>query len=182
MVGKQWIIQPDAVTQCIKDANVTVEPDDHALRSTEIPDIVALSFFSGAMGLDISMERGGIKAILACEVDKACRMTIDKNRQDRALIGDINKYSADKIREYARVPQGRKVDVIFGGPPCQAFSSAVNRKGFADRRGNVFLKYIDIITEIQPTYVVIENVRGLLSSEFPYSDELSFDECAHSDI
>jgi DNA (cytosine-5)-methyltransferase 1 len=77
MVGKQWIIQPDAVAQYLKDANVTVEPEDHALRSTEIPDIFALSFFSGAMGLDIGMERGGIKAILACEVDKACRMTID---------------------------------------------------------------------------------------------------------
>jgi DNA (cytosine-5)-methyltransferase 1 len=182
MVGKQWVIQQEDVTQYIKDFNVTIEPDDHPRRATDVPDLIALSFFSGAMGLDIGMDKGGIKAILACEFDKACRMTIEKNRPDMALIGDINKYSAKDILEYAGVPAGRKVDVIFGGPPCQAFSSAGNRKGFTDSRGNVFLKYIDLITEIQPTYVVIENVRGLLSSEFPYSDDLSFDECANSEL
>lgn len=182
MVGKQWVIQPEALAQYIKDFNVAIEPDDHPRRATEVPDIVALSFFTGAMGLDIGMDKGGIKAVLACEFDKACRMTIEKNRPDMALIGDINKYAAKEILKYAGVPEGRKVDVIFGGPPCQAFSSAGNRKGFADSRGNVFLKYIDIVTEIQPTYVVIENVRGLLSTEFPYSDDLSFDECANSHI
>ena len=42
----------------------------------------------------------------------------------------------------AKIPKGRKVDVIFGGPPCQAFSTAGNRKAFDDERGNVFLKYL----------------------------------------
>ena len=176
MVGKQWIIKQDAVNQYIKDYNIAIEPDDHLRLTTEIPDIVALSFFSGAMGLDIGMEQGGIKALLACEFDKACRMTIDKNRPNMGLIGDINNYTANEILRYAGVPQGRKVDVIFGGPPCQAFSSAGTRKGFDDSRGNVFLKYIDIVTEILPTYVVIENVRGLLSSAYPYSDDIGIDE------
>lgn len=87
-----------------------------------------------------------------------------------ALIGDITKYSADSILAYAGIPSGRKVDIIFGGPPCQAFSTAGNRRGFDDTRGNVFLKYLDVIRDIRPTYVVIENVRGLLSAAFPYSD------------
>ena len=171
MVGKQWIIYQEAVDKYIKDYNVLIEPDDHPRKSNKVPYTVALSFFSGAMGLDIGMEKGVIKALLACEFDKACRLTIDTNRPDIALIGDINKYSSDKILQYARVPQGRKVDVIFGGPPCQAFSSAGSRKGFDDARGNVFLKFIDVITDIMPTYAVIENVRGLLSSEYPYSDD-----------
>jgi len=170
MVGKQWIIQQDAVDKYIKDYNILIEPDDHPRTTTGLPDIVALSFFSGAMGLDIGMEQGGISALLACEFDKACRLTIDKNRPQMALIGDINNYTVNEILKYAGVPRGRKVDVIFGGPPCQAFSSAGNRKGFDDSRGNVFLKYIDLVTEILPTYVVIENVRGLLSSAFPYSN------------
>jgi len=170
MIGKQWIIHQEAVNQYVIDYNVAIEPDDHPRRTTEIPNIVALSFFSGAMGLDIGMAQGGIDALLACESDKACRITIDKNRPEIALIGDINNYAADEILKYAGVPKSRKVDVIFGGPPCQAFSSAGTRKGFDDSRGNVFLKYIDIITEILPTYVVIENVRGLLSSAYPYSD------------
>ena len=57
MVGKQWIIQQDAVDTYIKEYNVTIEPDDHPRRSNTIPDIVALSFFSGAMGLDIGLQR-----------------------------------------------------------------------------------------------------------------------------
>lgn len=181
-VGKQWIIHQNAVNQYIHDNSISIEPDDHSRKTADVPNIIALSFFSGAMGLDIGMEQGGIKAMLACEFDKASRLTIDKNRPEIALIGDINRYTADEILSLAAIPKGRKVDVIFGGPPCQAFSTAGNRKGFDDTRGNVFLKYLDIVTEILPRYVVIENVRGLLSAEFPFSDELSFEECANSDI
>ena len=157
MVGKQWIIQEEAVNEYIREYKYAIAPDDHQRRTTEIPDIIALSFFSGAMGLDIGMEKGGIQALLACENDKACRLTIEKNKPEMALIGDINNYTVDEILKFACVPNGRKVDLIFGGPPCQAFSSAGSRRGFDDSRGNVFLKYIDIVTEILPAYVVIEN-------------------------
>jgi site-specific DNA-cytosine methylase len=56
------------------------------------------------------------------------------------------------------------VDLIVGGPPCQAFSTAGKRSSFKDQRGNVFLTFIDLITQIRPKYAVIENVRGLLSA------------------
>ena len=182
MVGKQWIILPEAVSQYLKNSNLTIEPDDRPNKRKKLPDIIALSFFSGAMGLDIGLEKGGIEPILACEIDKYCRMTIAANKPDIALIGDINEYSTDKILEYAGVPKGRKVDVIVGGPPCQAFSSAGKRKGFDDERGNVFLTFIDRIVEIQPTYAVIENVRGILSTPFPYSDNLTLEECVEAGI
>lgn len=182
MVGKQWIITQDAVDNFIRNNSIEIEPDDHINFAETKSNIIALSFFSGAMGLDIGMEQGGINAIFACEFDKACRLTINKNKPDIALIGDINDYSADDILSYAGIPRNQQVDVIFGGPPCQAFSTAGSRKGFNDSRGNVFLKYIDVVTEIKPKYVVIENVRGLLSAEFPFADNLSFDECANSDI
>lgn len=180
MVGKQWIISPDDLQNYITENNVIIEPDDHERTGDEVPDIVALSFFSGAMGLDIGMERAGIKALLACEFDKACRMTIHQNRPDMALIGDINKYTASEVLHMAKVPEGRQVDVIFGGPPCQAFSTAGSRRGFHDERGNVFLKYIDLVSEIKPLYVVIENVRGLLSAPFPYRENMDYDECVES--
>ncbi len=170
MIGSQWLIDNSDLKQYIKDNNIVIEPDDHKRLANDIPDIIALSFFSGAMGLDIGMRNVGIKAMLACEFNKACRLTIATNEPEMALIGDIEKYTAKEILEYAGVPKGRKVDVIFGGPPCQAFSTAGNRLGFNDSRGNVFLKYLDIVGEIKPTYVVIENVRGLLSAEYPYKD------------
>lgn len=181
MVGKQWIIQSDDLQKYLDQNNVTIEPDDHPRRTASIPEIVSLSFFSGAMGLDIGMQNAGINALLACEFDKSCRMTIEKNNPDIALIGDITKYSADQVLEMARVPRGRRIDVIFGGPPCQAFSTAGNRRGFSDTRGNVFLHYIDIVAQLMPQYVVIENVRGLLSAPFPYDDNMSFDELMNSD-
>lgn len=169
-LGSQWIIEPNDLQNYINEYNVVIEPDDHERQDNEVPDIVALSFFSGAMGLDIGMKNGGIKALLACEFNKYCRMTISKNEPNMALIGDINKYEPEEILKLAKIPAGRKVDVIFGGPPCQAFSTAGARRSLNDDRGNVFLRYIDIVNKIRPTYVVIENVRGLLSAPYPYKD------------
>ena len=169
-IGNQWLISPSTLEQYIKNYNVLIEPDDHQRASDELPDIVALSFFSGAMGLDIGMRNGGIEPLLACEFNKYCRMTIESNIPDIALIGDIEKYSAQEILKMAKIPTGHQVDVIYGGPPCQAFSTAGARKSFDDSRGNVFLRYLDIIGEIKPKYAIIENVRGLLSAAYPYKD------------
>lgn len=169
-IGNQWLTSIDDLNEYIEKYDVVIEPDDHERLSDDIPEIVALSFFSGAMGLDIGMKNGGIEALLACEFNKACRMTIAKNNPEIGLIGDITKFTAEEILKMAKIPKGRKVDVIFGGPPCQAFSTAGNRKAFDDERGNVFLKYLSIISDIKPTYVVIENVRGLLSTPFKYKD------------
>ena len=169
-LGSQWVVNSDDLDKYIREYDVIIEPDDHVRGTGDIPEIVALSFFSGAMGLDIGMKNGGISALLACEFNKYCRMTIAANEPDMALIGDINKYEPDEILRMANIPEGRKVDVIFGGPPCQAFSTAGARRALADERGNVFLRYIEIVEKIRPTYVVIENVRGLLSAPYPYKD------------
>ncbi|MBE9040033.1 DNA cytosine methyltransferase [Oscillatoriales cyanobacterium LEGE 11467] len=132
------------------------------------PTLKALSFFSGCMGLDIGLEREGIEVLLSCEVDKAARKTIEKNRPDIALIGDIRDYCATQIRETAGLGSYEDIDLIVGGPPCQAFSSAGKRRGFNDERGNVFLKFIDSIVELRPKFAVIENVRGLLSASLKH--------------
>lgn len=167
-IGRQWLVSRNQLEQYINNYSVLIEPDDHERIGGDIPEIVALSFFSGAMGLDIGMAYGGIKALLACECNKFCRMTIQQNEPNMALIGDINKYTPEEILRMARIPENRKVDVIFGGPPCQAFSTAGTRRALNDERGNVFLRYIEVIKAIKPTYVVIENVRGLLSAPYPY--------------
>lgn len=80
------------------------------------------------------------------------------------MIGDIRNYSAEEIRQKAGLSTTDEIDLIVGGPPCQAFSSAGKRQGFNDERGNVFLTFIDRIIELKPRFAVIENVRGLLSA------------------
>jgi len=125
------------------------------------------------MGLDLGLEATGIIPILACESDKMCRGTITENRPDIALIGDISKYDACDIRDFAGLRSGDDIDLIVGGPPCQSFSTAGARKSFNDRHGNVFLRYIDLILDLRPRYAVIENVRGLLSAPIlhrPHAD------------
>jgi len=124
----------------------------------------ALSFFSGAMGLDLGLERAGIETILACEFDKWSRKTIEVNRPDLPLLGDIWNYDAAEIRILAGLSLDDDIDLVVGGPPCQAFSTAGARRGFEDDRGNVFLHYIDIALALRPKFIVIENVRGLLSA------------------
>lgn len=138
---------------------------DRCRVGQKTPQIVALSFFTGAMGFDIGLKNTGIESLLACENDKACRQTITQNNPDIALIGDIWDYTADDIYKMAGLSRDTKVDIMFGGPPCQAFSTAGRQGGLNDPRGNVFLRYIDLIEDIRPTYIVIENVRGLLSAE-----------------
>lgn len=125
---------------------------------------IALSFFSGAMGLDLGLEQAGFEVLLSCEIDNACRKTIVKNKPQVALIDDINKYTANEIRNTAKLAPDDEIDLVVGGPPCQAFSTAGKRKGLDDARGNVFLKFLEVSIELAPKFIVIENVRGLLSA------------------
>ncbi len=133
-----------------------------------------LSFFSGAMGLDIGLEKEGFNILLSCEYDKASRNTIVENNPNVGLIGDLRNYTVTDILKYANLTNNKDVDLIVGGPPCQAFSTAGKRLGFSDDRGNVFLKYLEIIEIIKPKYFVIENVRGLLSSILQIEDQDNF--------
>lgn len=163
-ISNAWIIDRDSVTTYgLRTAHMIAE--DHAAYQVESRNKnqpIALSFFSGAMGLDLGLEKAGFDIRLACELNKYCRQTIALNRPNTALLSDINDYSAEQILQAAKV-SAKDVDLIVGGPPCQAFSTAGKRKAFNDDRGNAFLKYIDLALTIRPRLIVIENVRGLLS-------------------
>ena len=126
--------------------------------------MIALSFFSGCLGLDLGLEKAGIKPLLTCDFDSFCRATINTNRPDLPALDDILNYSASELREAAGLLPKVYPDVIVGGPPCQAFSTAGKRAAFDDPRGNVFLHFIKICLQLAPKAIVIENVRGLLSA------------------
>lgn len=160
IVNKEVLLQNEVMFMCKKNVEDQIRKDD------SVPDIVALSFFSGAMGLDSGIEKTGIRFLLASEFEENARKTILLNKPNIGLIGDINKYSADEIRRYANISPNQEIDLIVGGPPCQAFSTAGKREGFGDERGNVFLTFIDRILELRPKFAVIENVRGLLSAPY----------------
>ena len=128
----------------------------------------ALSFFSGCLGLDLGLEKAGFRTVFACEFDKNCQQTIKKNKPSLPIVPDILDCDRFSIRKLAGLSAKERPSLIFGGPPCQAFSTAGKRQAFTDPRGNVFLKYIDLIGELLPDFAVIENVRGLLSASLKH--------------
>jgi len=151
----------------------TSKTNDVRNATSQRSAFVALSFFTGAMGLDLGLEKAGIHPVLASEIDDAAIRTIKLNRPDLKLIGDFRDYPSSEIRKLAGLKSRSEIDLIFGGPPCQAFSTAGKRKAFEDDRGNVFLRFIDLILELRPRYAVIENVRGLLSAPLSHRPHLN---------
>lgn len=165
-VGRTWVIEERDVKIFFDNSYCGVAQDQpsYVKRKKDCGKPIALSFFSGAMGMDIGIEKAGFKTVFASEINNTCRKTILKNHPDIALVGDIRDYTPERIREIAGLQEEDEIDLIVGGPPCQAFSTAGKRKGFEDIRGNVFRNFINIITTLKPKYAVIENVRGLLSA------------------
>ncbi|MCX7129686.1 DNA cytosine methyltransferase [Aeromonas sp.] len=165
-IGKMWLLEKSSLekykSQQESKTNNIISLDRISMETVSDKPI-AISFFSGAMGLDLGIESAGFDLRLACEVDKFCRQTISLNRPKSALLGDVNNYSKDDILKSAGLDEKDEISLIVGGPPCQAFSTAGKRKAFQDERGNVFIKFIELAISLNPKYFIIENVRGLLS-------------------
>ena len=123
-----------------------------------------ISLFSGAMGLDLGIEKVGFKIRVCVEKDKWAAQTIRANTSIPVIERDINDVHTDEILAAAGI--GRQdVTLVIGGPPCQAFSTAGKQKGFADFRGNVMLQYLRVVRDILPEFFIMENVRGLQSAK-----------------
>ena len=165
-IGSTWIINEKSINELISSSHCGVAEDQaiYGFCKRDKSKPIALSFFSGAMGMDLGLKKAGFQTLFASEIDKACRKTILKNDPNIALVGDIREYSATEVRFISGLKPDEVIDLVVGGPPCQAFSTAGKRKAFEDERGNVFLNFIDMIIELNPKFAVIENVRGLLSA------------------
>lgn len=123
-----------------------------------------ISLFSGAMGLDLGIEKAGFKIRVCVEKDKWAAQTIRANTSIPVIERDINDVPTDEILAAAGI--GRQdVTLVIGGPPCQAFLTAGKQKGFADFRGNVMLQYLRVVRDIMPEFFIMENVRGLQSAK-----------------
>lgn len=127
-------------------------------------NLKTISFFSGALGLDLGFQKAGFDIFLCVEKEENCRKTILANNDDVGLFDDVLKCDVNTIEKYSNLRKNQ-IDVFIGGAPCQSFSTAGKRLGVSDSRGNLLLKYIDLIKTIKPRVAVLENVQGLLSIE-----------------
>ncbi|MDK6804746.1 DNA (cytosine-5-)-methyltransferase [Aerococcus sp. UMB7834] len=131
--------------------NVEVTNNQTKLELNSSLDTISL--FSGAGGLDLGLAKSGFNIIYANDNYAPAAENYAYN------IGPISTQDIQSI-DAKELPDA---DVVVGGFPCQPFSSAGNRRGTDDDRGNLYLDMIRIIAEKKPKVVIMENVRGLLS-------------------
>lgn len=121
------------------------------------------SFFTGAMGLDLGLEKVGLAPTLANELDAACCETIRLNRPEVTLIEeDVSRLNAKRLR--AEREFDGDVFLMVGGPPCQSFSSGGKRSALSDPRGNLVYQYLRLIDEVRPKYFIFENVANFTTA------------------
>jgi DNA (cytosine-5)-methyltransferase 1 len=123
-----------------------------------------ISLFSGAMGLDLGLEKAGFQIRVAVECNRFAAETIRKNRPDIPVIEKrIENITTEEILHVAGLRPG-EATVVTGGPSCQAFSTAGQRASFSDPRGVMFREFLRVVREAQPRFYVMENVKGILSA------------------
>ena len=112
------------------------------------------SLFSGIGGIDLGLERLGMKVLWQVEIDKYCQKVLKKHWPKVERFEDVTKCGGHNLRS---------VDVICGGFPCQDVSTAGKRAGIEGARSGLWSEFARIIHELGPKYVFVENVTGLLS-------------------
>lgn len=132
-----------------------------------------IDLFSGIGGIRegfeeaVSEARLNSKCVFTSEIKEAALKIHKQNHPRERVVGDITKVDAKNISSF---------DFLLAGFPCQAFSSAGSRKGFADPRGTLFFDVERILIEKRPIGFLLENVEGLVNHDMPKEDERP-DEC-----
>ncbi|MEL6113227.1 MAG: DNA cytosine methyltransferase [Pseudomonadota bacterium] len=126
-----------------------------------------ISMFSGAGGLDLGFEQAGWERCFASDLDTdaVATLRVNTNVRHRHSVwqDDIRDLTTSEVMARAGLAKGN-LDAIVGGPPCQSWSSAGHQMGLADERGQLFRHFIKLANSLDPRFIVMENVRGLLTA------------------
>lgn len=139
----------------------------------------AIDLFCGAGGFSEGILQAGFDIVFSSDRSPMAQETYMNRHEQLGLIqgkdtyfelADIKDLSSEFIFEkinslkYGPIFKPGKIDVIFGGPPCQGFSR-LGKRDSSDPRNKLFHEYLRIIKEIKPKYVVMENVTGILDMQ-----------------
>jgi DNA (cytosine-5)-methyltransferase 1 len=113
-----------------------------------------LDLFSGIGGFALAARWMGWETVQFVEIDEFCQKVLKKNFPNVPIFGDITQFDGTKYKG--------TIDILTGGFPCQPFSVAGKRKGIEDDR-YFWPEMLRTIREIQPRYIVAENVSGLVN-------------------
>lgn len=114
-----------------------------------------IDLFAGIGGFHQAMSKLGGECVFASEIDSFC---IERYKENYGIDSnhDIRKVKPEDIPDH---------DVLCGGFPCQTFSKAGKQKGFGETRGTLFLYIEEILKVKKPKYIILENVRNLVSHD-----------------
>lgn len=126
-----------------------------------------IDLFCGAGGLSYGFEQAGFKTVLGVDINPFALETFNKNHNNsKTLCGDLTSDSfKDEIIKHLK---GLKITGILGGPPCQGFSLKGKKLGLNDNRNYLFQEYLKIVKRIDPDFIVMENVKALISTAGGY--------------
>lgn len=121
---------------------------------------IGIDLFAGAGGMSLGFEQAGFDVVAAVEIDPIHCATHEYNFPNcKTICASVVDLTGDEIRNIAGI-DGREIDVVFGGAPCQGFSM-IGKRALDDSRNQLVFHYVRIVRELQPKYCVFENVKGL---------------------
>ncbi|UQD56266.1 DNA cytosine methyltransferase [Flavobacterium sp. K5-23] len=170
--GKEIIEEENTKIEKRKSVNYKNNPNDDVnwvdiIQDWESPKKSELTFvdlFSGAGGITKGFELAGLNGVCGLDWFEAAGKTYRRNFDHPFVEGDI-KLESKKKEFYDTVKKqlnGRKLNVVAGGFPCQGFSMAGNRI-VEDPRNSLYKDLLEIVIKLNPEFVVCENVVGLRS-------------------
>lgn len=115
-----------------------------------------ISLFSGIEAATVGWHDLGWDPVVFADFDEFPSAVLNYHYPQIENVGDVMKHEWKQYKG--------KCDLIVGGSPCQSFSVAGQRLGMDDPRGNLALKFLQIVRDVQPRWFIYENVPGLLSS------------------
>ena len=125
------------------------------------PLLTHISLFCGGGGLDLGLRFAGFRTVLASDIAPSFVDSVVANLPNSVgLVSDVLSVTNEQLLQAS---DGRQIDLVSAGPPCQAFSILGMRGALDDPRGKLALRYFELISEIRPRAFIFENVPGLLT-------------------
>lgn len=121
---------------------------------------IGVDLFAGAGGISLGFEQAGFDVVAAVELDPVHAAVHKYNFPQCAVLPrSVTDVSGDDIRAAAKIGE-RRVDVVFGGAPCQGFS-LIGQRALDDPRNALVKDFVRLVKELDAAYFVFENVKGL---------------------
>lgn len=127
--------------------------------------MIGIDLFAGAGGMSLGAMQCGIRVSHAVEIDAAAARTYYENHPNTKILNmDIRSLAAESLR-CEGIYKSEQV-ILFGGPPCQGFSTSNQKSRNKENSSNwLFKEYLRISTNLMPDWIIFENVKGLLETE-----------------